>query len=99
MKEYAERLAQDLQGRRPATVGVPNDAGDTFRLSKKGNDWRDRNRVPDVPPVRYKNVKITSKTFGKPIEVIYRGKKIKIRVDAEPDGVKYKFKRVVIKGQ
>ncbi|MHC5217095.1 T7SS effector LXG polymorphic toxin [Enterococcus sp. LJL128] len=34
------------------------------------------------------NGKITSKTFGKPIEVTIKNKKLKIRVDAEPDGDK-----------
>jgi hypothetical protein len=31
------------------------------------------------------NIKITSKTFGKPIETTIDGKKVKLRVDAEPD--------------
>jgi len=34
------------------------------------------------------NVRKTSQTFGKPIETIYGGKKVKLRVDAEPDGNK-----------
>ncbi|MBQ4900934.1 RHS repeat-associated core domain-containing protein [Paenibacillus sp. Marseille-P2973] len=34
------------------------------------------------------NIKITSKTFGKPIETTINGKKVKLRVDAEPDGNK-----------
>jgi hypothetical protein len=34
------------------------------------------------------NIKITSKTFGKPLETTINGKKVKLRVDAEPDGNK-----------
>jgi hypothetical protein len=34
------------------------------------------------------NVRKTSQTFGQPIETIFGGKKVKLRVDAEPDGNK-----------
>ena len=34
------------------------------------------------------SVRKTSQTFGQPIETVYQGKKVKLRVDAEPDGNK-----------
>jgi hypothetical protein len=46
---------------------------------KKGKDCKDSSKSPG---------KKTSVTFGQPIEIVYQGKKGKLRVDAEPDGNK-----------
>jgi hypothetical protein len=63
-----------------------SEAAASNKSAQQGSDSFNGQFAANLEPKS--NIKITSKTFGQPIETTIAGKKVKLRVDAEPDGNK-----------